>query len=59
MGLNEKRQVKALQEVTFPERTKKLAGIAGTPIAYEIDWPSIADDGEALNPTSTTSPATA
>ncbi len=49
MGLNEKRKVKELQEVTFPARTKELAEIAGTPITYEIDWASLADDGEALN----------
>ena len=49
MGLNEKRQLKALQDTTFPERTRELAEICGCPITYEVDWPSLADDLEALN----------
>lgn len=49
MGLAEKRKVKELQEVTFPERTKEIEEICGVAIPYEVDWPSLADDAEALN----------
>ena len=49
MGLNERRKIKELQEVTFPARVKEIEEICGTPIPYEIDWPSLADDAEALN----------
>lgn len=49
MGLNEKRKMKELQEVTFPERTKELAEIVGATIPYEVDWDSLADSMEALN----------
>jgi hypothetical protein len=50
MGLNEKRKVKELQDVTFVERTKELTEISGgAAIAYEVDWPSIAEDAGALN----------
>jgi hypothetical protein len=49
MGLNERRKVKELQEVTLPERVKEIAEICGAGIPYEVDWDSIADDAEALN----------
>jgi hypothetical protein len=49
MGLNERRKMKELQETTFPERVKEIAEICGKPIPYEVDWPSLADDAEALN----------
>jgi hypothetical protein len=49
MGLNEKRKMKELQEVTFPGRVKEIEEICGKPIPYEVDWDSLADDGEALN----------
>jgi hypothetical protein len=49
MGLEERRKVKELQEVTFPGRVKEIEEICGKAIAYEVDWPSIADNGEALN----------
>lgn len=49
MGLNEKRKVKELQEVTFPQRQKEIAEICGVPISYEVDWESFADDLEGLN----------
>lgn len=49
MGLNEKRKVKELQDVTFVERTRELAEICGSPIVYEVDWASISDEYEALN----------
>jgi hypothetical protein len=49
MGLNEKRKLKELQDVTLPERQKELAEICGTEIKYEVDWDSLASDLEALN----------
>lgn len=49
MGLNEKRKMKELQTETFPERLKELEEITGSPIVYEVDWDSFADDYEALN----------
>lgn len=49
MGLEERRKIKEYQDRHIPERTAELAEITGSPIAYEIDWPSFADDGSALN----------
>ncbi len=49
MGLNERRKVKELQEVTFPGRVKEIEEICGAAIPYEIEWESIADDAGALN----------
>lgn len=48
MGLEERRQIKQLQDVQIPERTAELAEITGSPIAYDIDWSSFADDAEAI-----------
>src|SRR5215470_1179372 len=49
MGLNERRKMKELQEVTFPGRVKEIEEICGVQIPYDVDWESLADDGEALN----------
>ena len=49
MGLNERRKMKELQEVSFPERVKEIEEICGKPIPYEVDWDSLADDAEGLN----------
>ena len=49
MGLPEKRKIKELQEVTFPARVKEIEEIVGVPIPYEVDWPSLGEDAEALN----------
>jgi len=49
MGLNERRKIKELQEVTFPGRVKEIEEICGVAIPYEVDWESLADDAEALN----------
>jgi hypothetical protein len=49
MGLNERRKIKELQETTFPGRVKEIEEICGTPIPYEVDWESLADDPEGLN----------
>src|SRR6476469_4460947 len=49
MGLNERRKIKELQDVTFPGRVKEIEEICGKPIPYEVDWDSLADDAEGLN----------
>lgn len=49
MGLEERRRVKELQDVTLPGRVKEIAEICGAPIPYEVDWDSIKDDSQALN----------
>ncbi|HTL26028.1 MAG TPA: hypothetical protein VL280_05390 [Burkholderiales bacterium] len=49
MGLNERRKIKELQEVTLPGRVKEIEEICGKAIPYEVDWDSLADDAEALN----------
>jgi hypothetical protein len=49
MGLNERRKVKELQDTVLPGRTREIEEICGKPIPYEVDWPSIAEDAEALN----------
>jgi hypothetical protein len=49
MGLNERRKIKELQEVTLPARVKEIEEICGVAIPYDVDWESLADDAEALN----------
>lgn len=49
MGLNERRKIEELKTVTFPGRVKEIEEICGTPIPYEIDWDSLADDAPGLN----------
>jgi len=49
MGLAERRKIKELTETTIPEREKELLEITGSPIRYEIDWDSLANDAEGLN----------
>ena len=49
MGLAERRKIKELQDVTFPERTREIDEICGKAIPYEVDWESLADDAEGLN----------
>ena len=49
MGLNERRKIKELQDVTLPERVKEIAEICGQGIPYEVDWDSFGEDGQALN----------
>ncbi len=49
MGLEERRKIKDYQDRQIPERTAELAEICGSPVAYDIDWASFADDGSALN----------
>jgi len=49
MGLNERRKMKELQDVTLPERVREIEEICGKAIPYEVDWDSLADDAEGLN----------
>jgi len=49
MGLEERRRIKELQEVTLPGRVKEIEEICGKAIPYEVDWSSLADDAEGLN----------
>jgi len=49
MGLNERRKIKELQEVTLPERQNEIAEICGVAVPYEVDWESLSDDLEGLN----------
>jgi hypothetical protein len=49
MGLAERRKIKELQDVTFPERVKEIEEICGKAIPYEVNWESLADDAEGLN----------
>jgi len=49
MGLAERRKIKELTDTVLPEREKELLEITGSPIRYEIDWESLANDAEGLN----------
>jgi hypothetical protein len=49
MGLNERRKIKELQEVTLPGRVKEIEEISGAGIPYEVDWESLAEDLPGLN----------
>lgn len=49
MGLQERRQIKELQDNVLPGRIKEIEEICGKPIPYEVDWASIETDPAALN----------
>lgn len=49
MGLEERRMIKELQDVTLPGRMKEIEEICGTPIPYDVDWTTLADDKAGLN----------
>jgi hypothetical protein len=49
MGLEERRMIKELQDVTLPGRVKEIEEICGAPIPYDGDWTSLADDKAGLN----------
>jgi len=49
VGLNERRKIKELQDVTLPGRVKEIEEICGGAIPYDVDWDSFADDLEGLN----------
>ena len=48
MGLEERRKIKEYQDKQVPERTAELAEICGSPVAYDVDWTSFAEDAEAI-----------
>lgn len=43
MGLNERRKMQELQDVTLPARVNEIEEICGVPIPYEVDWASFTD----------------
>lgn len=49
MGLDERRRIKELQDVTIPERVREIEEICGAPIPYEVDWETLANDAAGLN----------
>lgn len=49
MGLDERRRMKELQDVTLPERVREIEEICGAPIPYDVDWDSLASDSAGLN----------
>ena len=49
MGLNERRKIKEMQDLTIPDRVKEIEEICGAPIPYQIDWESLSDDPTGLN----------
>jgi hypothetical protein len=49
MGLDERRRIKELQEVTLPDRVREIEEICGAAIPYDVDWDSLADDAAGLN----------
>jgi hypothetical protein len=49
MGLEERRMIKELQEVTLPGRVKEIEEICGAPVPYDVDWTTFSDDKSALN----------
>ena len=49
MGLNERRKIKELQDITLPKRVREIEEICGKPIPYDVDWESLADDAEGLH----------
>ena len=49
MGLEERRMMKELQEVTLPGRVKEIEEICGAPVPYDVDWTTFSDDKPALN----------
>lgn len=48
MGLAERRMMQELKETTLPAREKEIEEICGKAIPYDVDWDSMASDGEAL-----------
>ena len=43
MGLNERRKIQELQDVTFRGQVKEIEEICGVEISYDVDWDSLAD----------------
>jgi hypothetical protein len=48
MGLNERRKIQLLLDVTLPARIQEIAEICGAAIPYEIDWTSFEGDMQGL-----------
>jgi hypothetical protein len=48
MGLEERRQVKQLQDEVLPKYLEKLQEITKTQIAFDFDWDSFVNDKDAL-----------
>jgi len=48
VGLNERRKIKELEDVTLPGRVKEIEEICGKPVPYQVDWTTF-DTLEALN----------
>lgn len=48
MGLAERRMMQELKETTLPAREKEIEEICGKAIPYDVDWDSLANNGEAL-----------
>ncbi len=48
MGLAERRAMQELKDTTLPAREKEIEEICGKAILYDVDWDSLANDGEAL-----------
>jgi hypothetical protein len=38
MGLQEKRMMKELNEVTLPERKREVQEICGAEVTFDVDW---------------------
>lgn len=49
MGLQERRLMAELKELTLPERSREIEAICGKPVPYEVDWNSFEQDAPALN----------
>lgn len=49
MGLEERRRIKELQDVTLPGRVLEIEEICGVPVPYDVDWESLAGDAAGLN----------
>jgi hypothetical protein len=48
MGLSERRKIEELKTNVFPGRVNDIEEICGSPVPYEVDWDSFADDEGAL-----------
>jgi hypothetical protein len=46
-GLKEKRAVKDFQEKSYPKLAKEINSVLGVDVPIEVDWDSIAVDGQA------------
>lgn len=48
MGLEQKRMIKELSEVTLPERKREVQEICGADVSFDVDWASMDNDSEVL-----------